>query len=130
MNITIPPDFGSAWLLLLPFLALLLQAIVNQPTWSAKVKRWIAVGMATLMGVVYLVASGQIAEIPVAAQEVVVRFVIVTVAVLISAQAVYGFLKPVLDGIEAKTAIEPEPADDLVAYEVTADELDDDPERS
>ncbi|MDQ7991207.1 MAG: hypothetical protein AAGC63_00295 [Propionicimonas sp.] len=124
MDIEIPVTFTQAWPLLLPFVALLLQAVVNQPSWTAKTKRWIAVGMATLMGVVYLVASGLIAEVPVAAQQVVVRFVIVVVAVLLAAQAVYSFLKPVLDKIEVKTAIEAPLPDDDPAAELAA--IDDD----
>ena len=106
MDVVLPNDFASAWPLLLPFLALFVQAVINQPSWSAKAKRWVAVGVSVLMGVVYLIATGQISEIPVAAQAVVVRFVVVTVSVLVVAQAVYRFFKPVLEPIEEKTVIE------------------------
>lgn len=103
-SITVPTTFTAAWIIVLAFVALIVQAIANQPGWSATGKRWATVGIAVLLGSIYMVATGAISVIPVDAQAVLVYWFIVIAGIIAVGQAVYGFMKPYLSKLEIVTS--------------------------
>ena len=96
---------AQAWPIWLSAAALLLQAIINQPTWTPAAKKGVAVAVSAVLAAVYAVASGQIPEVPNEWVDVLVHWLIVGATILIIGQAVYGFLKTPLAAIENTVAV-------------------------
>lgn len=103
-SITIPTTFTAAWIVILALFALIMQAIANQPGWTATAKRWVVIAIATLLGTLYMVATGAISVISRDVQAAVAYWFIVIAGIIAVGQAVYGFLKPALDKIEKVTS--------------------------
>ena len=100
MNTEAVQTLAQAWPIWLSAVALLLQAVINQPGWTPAVKKAVAVGVAGVLAAVYAVASGQIPEVPAEWVDVLVHWLIVGATILVIGQAVYGFLKTPLAAIE------------------------------
>ena len=88
----------------LGLVALVVQAIANQPGWSSALKRGLVVGIAVILGTLYMIATGAISAFPVEWQAVIVYWFIVVAGIIAVGQAVYDFLKPILDKIEKATS--------------------------
>ena len=104
MDISIPTTFAAAWIVVLAAVALFVQAVVNQPRWSSTVKRWVTVGIAVVLGTLYMVATGAITELPTEVSETLTYWFIVVAGIIAVGQAVYNFLKPYLEKVEQATA--------------------------
>lgn len=103
-NLTVPTTFVAAWVVVLGLVALVIQAIANRPTWSSNLKRGVTLGVAALLGTVYMVATGGISAVPLPVQETLVYWFVVVAGIVAVGQAVYGYLKPYLDSLEDKTS--------------------------
>ncbi len=102
--ITIPTTFTAAWIVVLALVALIVQAIANQPGWTTTAKRWVAIAIAVVLGTLYMVATGAISVVPVETQAALVYWFIVVAGIVATGQAVYAFLKPALDKLETTTS--------------------------
>lgn len=103
-NIVVPTTFIAAWIVVLAFVGLVVQALANRPSWSPNLKRGVTVAIAAFLGTLYMVATGAISAIPLQVQDAVVYWFVVVAGILAVGQSVYGFLKPYLDKLEAKTS--------------------------
>lgn len=103
-QIPIPTTFTAAWIVVLALVALVIQAVANQPRWSSNVKRGITIVVAVFLGSVYMVATGAITGIPVDVQAALVYWFIVVAGIIAVGQAVYNYLKPYLDRIEVASS--------------------------
>ncbi len=107
MDITVGSTLSWAWPLILTAIALVLTSVVNQPSWSPQAKKLATIIVAGVVGAVYAIAAGLIAEVPDAWSQIVTRLIVVAAIILVCGQAVYQFLKSPLTKIESATAITP-----------------------
>ena len=135
MDVTIGSTLAWAWPLLLTAIALVLTSLINQPGWSAQTKKLVTMIVAGVVGLVYAIASGMIAEVPEAWSAILTRWLVIAAIILVCGQAVYRFLKTPLTALEAVTspqsasvtnpgADEAEPGDSTGADEDTEPEAD------
>lgn len=103
-EIVTPTTFTAAWIVVLGLVGLVVQAIAQQPAWTAGLKRIITVVVAVLLGTVYVVATGGISVVPGQVQAAIVYWFIVVAGIIAVGQAVYGFLKPYLEKLEVATS--------------------------
>ena len=104
MDITIGSTLAWAWPLLLTAIALVLTSLINQPGWSARTKKLVTMIVAGVVGLVYAIASGMIAEVPEAWSAILTRWLVIAAIILVCGQAVYRFLKTPLTALEAVTS--------------------------
>ena len=102
--ITVPTTFVAAWIIVLAVVALVVQAVVNQPKWGANVKRGITISIAFVLSLIYMISTGAISAVPANVQAGLVYWFVIFAGILAVAQSVYRFLKPYLATLEAKTS--------------------------
>ena len=107
MDVTIGSTLAWAWPILLTAIALVLTSLINQPGWSARTKKTVTMIVAGVVGLVYAVASGMIAEVPEAWSAILTRWLVIAAIILVCGQAVYRFLKTPLTALEAVTSPQP-----------------------
>ena len=103
MEISLPSTPAAAWLILLAFVGLVLQAVIQRPDWSARLKRGITLGVAAVLGTVYAVIFGAISGFPPGVVATLSSWLANIAAILVCGQAVYGYLKPILNKLESAT---------------------------
>ena len=105
MQIELGSTLSWAWPIILSLLAMpLLSFIFGLGQFSSNTKRLVVVGVALVLGSLYAVASGLIQGVPPNVSDLVTQVLITAATILVVTQAVYNFLKPVLDTIESATS--------------------------
>lgn len=88
------------------FLAVWLTAILNRPDYSPALRRTVAAIVSALLGIVALIVSGQIAEVPAGVVEWIGRIVGYIGMAIISAQGFYKVFQPAAENVEQATTKE------------------------
>lgn len=102
--IIVPASFAAAWIIILALAALVIQAVINRSSWSSNMKRGVTIAIAVFLGTLYMVCTGAISAIPLPVQDAIVYWFIAVAGIVAVSQAVYGFFKPYLETLEAKTS--------------------------
>lgn len=111
---TIPTTLGEAWLVILGAIALVVQAVIQKPSWSPRRKRGVTVAVAVVLGTLYAVAAGMVEGFPPVWSEMLVGWLVLIAGIIVVSQAVYRFFRPWLATIERATSPNyPGPAPDV-----------------
>lgn len=103
-SLVIPTTFTAAWIIVLGLVALIVQAIANQPGWTSGAKRWATIIIAVVLGTLHMVATGAVSVVPADTRDGLVYWFIIVAGIIAVGQSVYGFLKPYLAKLEVATS--------------------------
>ena len=105
MDVVLGDTLTWAWPIILAGIALPLVSLINGLAgWSTTKKKITVVAVSVFLAVVYVVASGLIAEVPESWSAIVTRVLVIAAIVIVVTQAVYGFFKPSLTSLEKKVS--------------------------
>lgn len=97
-------QLSAAVAILTAVVAPFLIAVITRPDWTSVRKRYVALAVCVVLGVIVAVATGQIAGVPGTVQAWVQQFIIDVGIVVSLAQGFYMALKDPVAKVEAKTS--------------------------